>query len=323
MVNKANPFNVRVAIQTGVDDNGDPVIVLDKSERYKVVPNNEPNHGADIYADNANAKTKKRFVNVYAGEGGFSDIGYASLWRLTVLSTYLNYTGNADEDGVLMIGNTKAMRPMKKHDIKKCLNLTPREFDRFLEDVCQTDENGALRDDWDGKQNYLYPCDGVWKISRSFFVHGVLARGRSTPVVRGFTEQIRRIHSVAKHSQHRQLGMAVRMLPYLNRQYNVVCVNPDEKDPQSIIPMTVNEVAVAIGLDEHNSERTFRKFCKEMLDIELEIDGIPQLFCVIVTSKYGSQFVVNPSFFYNGCNEVEAKRFAYGFLPQKSPRRKR
>lgn len=268
------------------------------------------------FAKNKLAKTKDRFVWAKFSEDRFcSNLDFETLARLVYLSTFVNYTDYGEESYLMNGLNTKAQKPMTKKELKKVLGLSPRTFDRFLLKVCPVDSNGEIRKGAKAGTTYLsQDAEGKFILNKEYFCRGNLDRGVSTPTNRLFIEYIQRLYHAVKPSQHKQLGIIFALMPWINQEWGVICKNPDVKDYDLIEPMNAKDICGVLGLDARNSEKTIGQMrngqlCgnlyKALLDIELEINQIRQVFCLAETTKYGVRLIVNPNFIYKGTHKKE------------------
>lgn len=49
------------------------------------------------------------------------------------------------------------------------------------------------------------------------------------------------------HLNHPRVGFIYKLIPYINREWNVVCHNPDEKDRKAVQPMSCDEIGEVLG----------------------------------------------------------------------------
>jgi hypothetical protein len=89
------------------------------------------------------------------------------------------------------------------------------------------------------------------------------------------------------------------MIPYLNKEYNVLCWNIDEQSIDNIECMTLDEFCEEIGYSTNQRKRLI----DEYKEITFPVDGIQEPFCSFVTN--GSDFndtkiYVNPRVLYKG-----------------------
>lgn len=273
------------------------------------------------YKNNKRAKSNERFVFAkMEPETRFCpDLDFATLWRLTVLATYSSYSVDGTDGYLTNDLPTKAQKPITPKEMQNILKLTKKTFDRFMNNICHITSNGEVkRDCYDTNGqiknnivNYLYPInDGKWYLNRDYFLRGTLVKGQQSYVNRIFCDTVRKLHRVAKQGQHKQLGMILSLMPYINQRWNVICANPFEDDPERIIPLNARDICKVLGLSTHNAEVTIGKVSndrklygrlyKTLLDIELPINEKQQLFCALQVTKYDAAIIVNPNFIFLG-----------------------
>lgn len=57
--------------------------------------------------------------------------------------------------------------------------------------------------------------------------------------MRLFCGAVRRLYVRCQPRQHKLLGYIFRMIPFVSKEYNIVCLNPEESDVNMIRPMTL------------------------------------------------------------------------------------
>lgn len=217
------------------------------------------------------------------GEQEFPGLSPQTLARLVFLETYAGYTDKSDRKRNRLMLTQKT--PMKRENLQKILGLSKTKVCEFWNEVSPA----YIMEDADG---YLYSNADV-------FVRGALKRREYTAYQRFYRNGIRSIYNSVKSTQHRYLGYVYQMLRFINVEYNVLCINPDETDKEKVQPMTVREFCNEIGFDIsnwHRLEKVYR-------NLRFTADDTPVKFCAFVTdggNKADMRIIVNPRIIYGG-----------------------
>ena len=113
--------------------------------------------------------------------------------------------------------------------------------------------------------------------------------------VRIFEEGIQEIYRKAKPKEHKKIGILIKLLPFINYGYNVVCFNPEESDLTKVRRMTLKDICAAIEYDETHSSRLKRELLK------MKVDGRPVVMISLVEDK--NCVFINPKVYHKGGNE--------------------
>ena len=201
----------------------------------------------------------------------FDDIQPSSLIRLIYLGTYLGYNTN------------KLMRtlkiPMKFDDLQKSLNLSETSTYDFWNEV---------------SPKYLnIDSDGDIIISDEFmFRHGIHRKNYGTSYQKFYINSIRKLYKSTDPRNHKHLGYIFKMLPLINKEFNIICYNPDEKTLDMIEPIEIEDFCNMIGYDYHNVRQLMKLYSKIKFKVRNEKEL--QKFC---------------SFVYDGDNKEQIKIF--------------
>ena len=100
--------------------------------------------------------------------------------------------------------------------------------------------------------------------------------------------------------------MIFALLPYINREWNIVCWNTLEDDRAYIEAMSTKDICEVLGLSRKHANRTIDGMIREVMRISLKIDGVKQYFCALVETDERKQMIINPNFIYIGkrVNEI-------------------
>lgn len=212
----------------------------------------------------------------------------ATLARLTLLSTYLDY-----QNRLMLTSNI----PMRKTDLPRILNLSERAAKGFIAEI---------------KEKYLIVRDGDLYLSKEYY-RGQDKKYKKDSKQKLYIESTRRLYYALKPREHRYFGYIVRIIPYINREFNILCKNPDETVFDRIEPLSIGEICDLVKYDSHHSNELLEGLTKCMF----LYDGENQSLCAIVKSSgngvVGYGMFVNPRILYNGSdyNKVEVLHFYF------------
>lgn len=222
------------------------------------------------------------------------DIDPATLARLTLLSTYLDYQNR------LMVNE---QIPMRKTDLPRILNLSERAAKGFIAAV-------------QGK--FLSVRNGYLYLSKEYY-KGESEKYKKDQKQKLFIDSTRQLYYALKPTQHKYFGYIVKVIPFINREFNILCSNPDERVYDRIIPLTIGEICEILDYDPSNSARLLDALT-ELLFVH---DGESQSLCAIVKSVgngvQGYGMFVNPRIIYNG-SDYEKVEVLHHFFPMKKNR---
>lgn len=213
------------------------------------------------------------------------NISPSSLTRIIYLSTYINY------DNVL----TYYGKPMTRNEMIELLGLSEREFIYFTNE---------MRD-----SGILEFVDDRIIISNKVFGKGrlpeVFTNGNEEDnlfAIRLYQKTVRNLYKRATPRSHKTLSYLFQMIPYINRQYNILCYNPLETDHEQIQPMLLNDYCKVIGYDPTNLNRLVNNILRPEFSLS---DGTIETAVRVVLSVRDDkqriyQVFVNPKVFYAG-----------------------
>lgn len=162
------------------------------------------------------------------------------LAALFLLGTYASY----EADGML----TSHGAPVKKAKLPELLGMSRQTAGRFWK--CMAEDNNILREK-----------DGVVHMDRKVFFKGPLGNKvkrfskENRYITKVLTDSVRDLYKRATPRTRKQLGYLFQCLPFANVEYNIICKNPQETEPDNIELMTVGELCDLVGYDKSNSAR--------------------------------------------------------------------
>lgn len=222
-----------------------------------------------------------------------TDLSPQTAIRLVYLSTFLEY------DGAFLKSNGKYITREKMQDL---MSLKPTTFKNFLSEVVST--------------GYLIKEKKLYKLNTNHFYRGELSLDSSDKkqkYVRIYINNLRKLYLSVSQNKHIYLGYIFQLIPYINREWNVICYNPEETDEDAIEPMSVGDFCEILGYDRSNATR----FIKEYRDIKFDWNGYGQSFLGYFYSYEGDKanmrFFANPNIFFagNDYNRVKVLKIAF------------
>lgn len=214
----------------------------------------------------------------------FPNIAPADLTRLMYLSTFLSYNNELEDS------NGKTMR---KSDVKKVMNLSDQQFYNFWNNMIT--------------HNILNEGDYGVKLSDELFFKGSLSSNKAASykknnlaVSRLYIDGIRELYKKSTPSSHKTLSYIFRILPFVNRKYNIVCKNPWEVNVHNIDAMTVGEFADIIGYNRNNISRLITDLVHTTFMVGDKELGAIGIVSVNKSAKEDRKIYINPYVYFAG-----------------------
>ena len=221
----------------------------------------------------------------------FPNINASDITRLMFLSTYVNY------DGYLAFKNKTKLDKDKMFEL---LNISEREFRNFYNSMLEN--------------NILYIQDEKYYISNKLFGKGKLNMTAIAKfsedekfITRLYIDGVRDLYSKSTPRSHKTLSYLFQIIPYVNRQYNIICFNPLEEELDKIEGMSLGQFCETIGYSSHNSGQLF----KYLFEPQFMINGKETTAMRYVVDKGLDKstysMFINPRVYYAGnkWSEVE------------------
>ena len=222
-------------------------------------------------------KTLEKFINT---NGKYES---AMAFRFLYLSSFMDYDGKL-KFGAKFRDSHRAF--MVEKDLQEVLKLSERETrntKNFLFEL------GVLKKDE----------DGILMIDETFCKKGETTKAYNKESTRIFDNTIRKLYEQSKSTEHKKLGLFVRLIPYINFKYNIICYNPKEETEKYIKPMDMKQICDIVGYNNKNSARLKRELFSIKVDEKFVVGNFE--------TGAGNAFVINPSVFYAGNNIEDLK----------------
>jgi len=225
----------------------------------------------------ARKKELGEYIFAYTGDGAFSDLSADTMARAAYLSSYVCF--GTDE-----LWRTRQTRISRK-DLPSVMNMSKPTADRFWREV-------------KGKY-FLRDNDGFLHTVGQSFAKGKLNAPCIDEYQKLYIAVLRELYEKIPVTQHKRLGYVLKMLQYLNFEYNVLCHTPTEKIRDAILPMTVSEFCDKAGLDQTHAYRFPREYGK----LTFTVEGREEIFCKFLFNGDDittAHIYVNPRLVYKG-----------------------
>ena len=206
----------------------------------------------------------------------FSSLSDAAVARLVFLATYLPLDSK-------QLYKTERTPLIVKDlpDLMKLSRTTVREFLKEASAYIQADKDG-----------FLYMIADT-------FMRGTLPKERYTTMQRLYRNSIRNLFRRTSANKHHLLGVIFRMMPYINREYNVLCRNPGEDCFDDLDFLTLKDFC---SLSNRDYQKMYR-LKSEFKNLIFDVNENSERFLNIVEVGNGETkvlIIVNPHILYNG-----------------------
>lgn len=234
---------------------------------------------------NRKARENGRYVQMASDQAAFKDLPPDTLARATYLATFLDF----GSDDLYQSQRRKILR----RDLPKILGLAEAPTNRFWAAV---------------KDRYFYRDQlGYVHTLGNGYVMGRLDARFDEEYQKLYTKAVRELYEKIPPRQHKRLGYVLKMISFINFEYNILCYNPTQKVFDRIKPLTVSEFCEVIGFDKTHATDLARDYGR----ITFTVDGKQEIFCKFlfnVSTVENATIYINPRLVYKGSDfkKVEA-----------------
>lgn len=162
-----------------------------------------------------------------------------------------------------------------KKDLQNLLKLSRNIFNKFYNTLLNI---GIMKEE----ENRLVITKDI--------ARKVIGKSKGIDFIRIFNNGIEQIYNNCTSRQHKQLGILIQLLPYVNYHWNMLCHNPEESDPFKIKRLTISEIGKIL---DYSKEKDLEK---ELL--KYKVNGTPII--AIFKTATGRTIYVNPRIFFKG-----------------------
>lgn len=215
-------------------------------------------------------------LNIFNDEEG--NFEGALAFRFIYLCTFIDY------DNKLRWGNNfrgKYRTEMLESDLKEVLGLSRNQI---VKDKQKLIDLVVLKINKDKTMSidFNYCHKGKYKNS---------LKGES---IRIFENGIQQLYKTSIPKEHKRLGLFIKLIPYLNKENNILCLNPEEEMLIEILPLSIQDICKITGYAVNNARR---------LESELLKITVGNEYLMMKHMKYYSViYSINPKIFYRGSN---------------------
>ncbi len=234
---------------------------------------------------NRKARENGKYIQMASGQTAFEDLPPDILARATYLATFLDFNSDA-------LYQSQRKKILRK-DLPKILGLAEAPTNRFWATV---------------KDKYFYRDRlGYIHTLGNGYVMGRLDARFDEEYQKLYTKAVRELYEKIPSRQHKRLGYVLKMLSFLNFEYNILCHNPTQRTFDKIKPLTVSEFCKVIDFDKTHVADLAREYGK----ITFTVNGKQEVFCKFLfdgSTVENATIYINPRLVYKGADfkKVEA-----------------
>lgn len=220
------------------------------------------------------------FYNVLDG----IDIPLQYKTRLLNIASYIDY----NSDDLIIRGECNVKLKLTKSNLKDIMNVGDTEFRKTLKVLIDNE--------------LIYKNGRHYKVNTDCIIKGDAPK--VTPeYCRVFIKTIRDLYIGTEPKNHKQLYYIFKLLPHVNRQFNIPCRNVECDTLQDIEPMSLADICFAIGLDVTHRNRLWKmlrgfKVDDDYMMCKHEVDDIDFL-CINPKLFYAGTRIENISYMIN------------------------
>lgn len=205
----------------------------------------------------------------------FPNMKLAHLTRLLYLSTFITYEG---------ILKTCDKVYMTKANMNNVLRLSNKQFYEFYNEMI---DNKIIIED--KKRNYL-------SINSGFFFKGEIKnKSKYDNLIRLNHKSIRELYRNTSSTKHKSLAYVFKLIPYINKEYNILCENPLEEDIDRLILLNkTSDIAKICNYSVSKAKRLY----EYISEIKLNNQPIIKIYQDYNTKQL--RIFANPKCYYAG-----------------------
>lgn len=246
-------------------DYGDRVITKKQQEAYNYMVKSK-NNSNFVFAIFERCEP-------YMNKDGFRP---QDVTRLIMLSTYTNYNGR-----LMYTQRTLMDKSIMKEVLREKSNERFNKFYSLLIDL----------------DILIRKNDGLY-MSNKYFFKG--ESGGRTDISRMFIKEIRDLFNTVSVTDLKRLGYIYRLLPFLSKEYNIICKNPEEIILDNIIPIPKHELTDILGIDRTTLFRTLKSIS------QIRVNGEYLFGWFTIGDGIDIKLIINPKIVYAGKQDGES-----------------
>lgn len=222
-------------------------------------------------------------VNVILEE--YEKFNSAFAFRFVYLASFMNY------DNILVFDNRKkgASKYIEERNLMEVLGLSKKQVLEFKK-VCFN--QGLI-------EKVQIEGITVLKINKLVACKGNLPAYYKRYSIRVSVPHLQDIYKRSTPREHKQLGYLTALLPYINFEYSLLCLNPDCEYKAYLQPMTIQDICKTLNYDITKASRLLTVLRKTTLKGEY-------VFLTINLNNKDA-FFLNPKVYYKGSTPTALK----------------
>jgi hypothetical protein len=178
---------------------------------------------------------------------------------------------------------------MNKKALFETMQCNRKTFDKWYSDMIDT---GILKQFSTSADETVVAKEYIQVINESFVKGGI--KGNKQSYMKVFIDTIREIYDTNIGQNMNSVGMILSLIPYVNKEYNVMCHNTMCKNDEKLNLITANELSDAFGYG-----RDIGKMQRALTKITLK-NGEPIILFATNGDKKNDTIMVNPMLMYSG-----------------------
>ena len=211
------------------------------------------------------------------------------IFRFIYLCCFMDYDNN------LIWGESKQY--MSEKDMQEVLKLAKTEF--------YTTKKTLLKND------LIQIVDDSVKINKLYSIKGGINKNKKVEIVRMFENTIKDLYEKSLPREHKNVGILIKLLPFVNFRYNILCSNPREENLENIIALANKDLIEILDI----SKPTQLKLLK------IKVNKEPA-FIKVDNCYLKNVYVINPKIYYKG-NDIDDLAGVINLFKVKKSTRKR
>lgn len=155
-------------------------------------------------------------------------------------------------------------------------------------------------------------AEGFVHARRSAFQRGKLQARPDEEYQRLYCAVIRELYEKLDPRQHKKFGYVLKMLPFLNFEYNILCLNPTETNYEEVEPITVADFCGVVGYDRSHAPQLAADFGRMTFDVA----GKREVFCKFIGNGRDvttANVYINPRLVYKGHDFTQVSAIGISF----------
>lgn len=207
--------------------------------------------------------------------------------KLVYLSTFLNY------DNVICEGKI----PMTKAQMQEKLGIAKPAFNKLFKLLIETK---ILNESKNGKEK-------IYRLNEE-----ILRKGQTDTdkiKTKMYINSVRYLYENTSVRMHKNLAIVYQLIPYVHKDTNMICKNPFEEVEKLIVPLNINEIAVAMGFSiEGDNIKNISRIKKSILNLTLK-DGTSVMVYFKVNDTKKERWFLNPRVISNFVSSEQYDKF--------------